>query len=207
MDEENPDCSFSRDEALQNHVGTGKKIRIERDFPSNPDLNGYLLELSPLFGLMHCFHDFMPDGYTVFRVVDVTACRSGKYERHWDRMLAGEGLLAGLKVDWHVDLSSMKMMLESISNQFQRMIIECEEQGEDAEDFYIGQISSAGESETRFHHFDALGFWEEEPAVIPYREIPLIQFETPYLKIFRAANKTTQAMRISFPRADRGIFC
>jgi len=184
MNEENQDCLSSKHKELHKHIGTGKKIRVERNFPSNPYLNGYLLELSPSLGLMHCFHDFMPDGYTVFRVADVTECRSGKYERHWDKMLTSEGLLSGLKIDWNVDVSNMKTALEAISKQFQRMIIECEEQDEDDEDFYIGQISSTGESEVHFHHFDALGHWEEVPAAILYGEISLIQFETPYLKTF-----------------------
>jgi hypothetical protein len=47
---------------LEKHLRTGKKIRLERRYPSNPNLNGYLLDVSDALGLMHCFDDFEPDG-------------------------------------------------------------------------------------------------------------------------------------------------
>jgi hypothetical protein len=169
---------------LENHLRTGKKIRLERRYPSNPRLNGYLLDVSDVLGLMHCFDDFQPDGYTVFRVNDVADVRSGKYERHWDRMLAGEDLLDGLELDLRFDLTSMQSAIESIAREYGRLIIECEDQDEDVEDFYIGQVVSIGGDTVQFDHFDGLGQWEESAASVPLEEITLLQFETPYIHRF-----------------------
>lgn len=168
----------------EKYLKTRKKIQVERRYPSNPRLNGYLLELSDSLGLMHCFDDFEPDGYTVFRVEDVTEVRSGQYERHWEQMLAGEGLLGGLNVDLRMDLTSMQSAIESIDREYGRLIIECEDREEDVEDFYIGQVVSVGKDVVQFDHFDGLGKWEKSTASIPLDEITLLQFETPYIHRF-----------------------
>jgi hypothetical protein len=172
-----------RDE-LQQFVGTGQKIQLERFSPSNPLLNGYLLDLSDELGLMHCFDDFEPDGYTVFRVAEVSKVRSGKYEQQWHRMLSGEGLLGGLDMAAPIDLTSMRTAVESIHQHFRRLIVECEERDEELEDFYIGTLVSIDDGELRFDHFDGLGQWSEVPATIQVDEITLVQFETPYIHQF-----------------------
>jgi hypothetical protein len=169
---------------LARHLGTGMKIRIERNRPSNPRLNGYLLGLSEHLGLMHCFHDFMPDGYTVFRVSDVEKVRCGKYDRQFHEILSGEGLLEGLKVPLNLDLTGVRTAIETISEQFGLMIVECEEQDEEEEDFYIGKVASVDDDRLRFFHFDALGMWRKRASSIPCDEITLLQFETPYIQIF-----------------------
>lgn len=171
-------------EVLAPHVGTKQKIRIERIYPSNPRLNGYLLALSAELGLMHCFDDFEPDGYLLFRLADVTEVRSGDYERHWDRMLAAEGLVDGLNLTAEIDLSSMRLAIESIDRHFHRMIVECEMDNEDDEDFYIGKLVSCNESRLCFDSFDGFGHWDEDPTDIPLVEISLVQFETPYIQRF-----------------------
>ena len=73
---------------------------------------------------MHAFHDFMPDGYTVFRLEDVEGFRSGPHERHWENMLRAEGLLDGLDFAVQIDLSDMRSAIGSISERFEHLIIE-----------------------------------------------------------------------------------
>ncbi len=169
---------------LQSHVGTRQKIRVETQCSCQKRLNGYLLGLSDQLGLLHCFHDFMPDGYIVFRLAYVETVRSNEYERFWDRMLAAEGLLSGVDEKPEVDLTSFGSAIRSISNHFQMMIIESQFPGEESQDFYIGQVVSLKKDEVVFDHFDGLGRWESEPSVIPLREISFVQFATPYIEIF-----------------------
>lgn len=169
---------------IKQHIATDQKVRISRSRPSQPNLNGYLLAASDELVLMHVFHDFMPDGYMVFRICDVENLRSGPYERLWDRMLAGEGLLGGLELQHTIDLSSMQCAITSIQQYFGRLIIECEDAAEDIEDFYIGCVVNVGDSVVAFDHFDGLGKWEEESAEIDLDEITLLQFQTPYIQRF-----------------------
>lgn len=189
-DEESPDeslgqCSVPIQAQLQQHLGTGKKLRVETRCSCHESLNGFLLGLSEQLGLMHCFHDFMPDGYTVFRLTDVTSIRSNEHERHWERMLASEGLLDGLHQNIQVDLNSMLTAIETISHQFQMMSIEVEAPEDGCEEFYIGQAVSWDADMVQFEEFDALGQWESESSIITPDEIAFIQFDTPYIKTFR----------------------
>lgn len=178
-------CSVPIHVQLQPHLRTGKKLRVETRCSCHESLNGYLLGLSEQLGLMHCFHDFMPDGYTVFRLSDVTSIRSNEHERHWDCMLANEKLLDGLHQNLQVDLNNIFTAIETISHQFQIMIIECGTPEDGYEEFHIGQAISWDAEVVQFDDFDALGQWEPESSIIVTDDIAFIQFNTPYINIFR----------------------
>ncbi|WP_428305480.1 hypothetical protein [Lacipirellula sp.] len=171
-------------EQLLPYAGSKQKIRVERSLPGTPSLSGYLIGLTNELGLMHCFDDFEPDGYTLFRVAHVIDVRSNEYERHWERMLAGEGLLGGLNLDADIDLSCLENAIESVDRHFHRMIVECEAEDEELDDFYIGKLVSIDNEELRFDHFDGVGRWESEAAVISLPTVTLVQFETPYIQRF-----------------------
>ena len=169
---------------LLQYVGTKQQVRVSRHTPCEPLLNGFLLDSSASLVLMHVFHDFMPDGYTVFRVEDVERFRSGPYERHWENMLRAEELLKGLDFADKLDLSSMRSAIESISERFEHLIIECEDDDEDVQDYYIGSLVSADFDCITFRHFDGYGYWEAEPSKIDINEITKVQFDTPYIRVF-----------------------
>lgn len=171
-------------EKLKPHVNSRRKIRIERRRLSTPCLNGYLVGLSTCLGMMHCFDDFEPDGYTIFRLEDIESIRCSEYERHWDYMLREEGLLEGLDRHFSIQLSSMEAALSSSAQQAGMLIVECEDGEDDSEDFYIGNLVSVGEKSIRFDNFDALGNWDDRSEVIQTSEITIVQFETTYLKRF-----------------------
>lgn len=172
------------DFSIHQYIGTAKKIRVELSFPSTPQINGFLIEASETLGVMHCFHDFMPDGFTVFRIAEVTGVRSGKYERHWERMLNDEGLLTALASPPSLDLTNMKSAIDSIKSQYEGIIVECEDAEDESEDFYIGSVLSSNENDVTIRHFDGLGVWEDKPYTIPLDEVSLIQFDTPYINRF-----------------------
>lgn len=171
---------------LLKFVGTRKKVRIERSCPSEPRLSGFLLGASPALGLLHAFHDFLPDGYTVFRMEDVVEFRSGPYERHWESMLQAEGLTSGIDRVKPIDLTSMHTAIECISAQYPYLIVECETEDDDGSDdeFYIGSVVAMNFEILRFHKFDALGYWDNEPTEIWIEEITKLQFDTPYINTF-----------------------
>ncbi|MAT71907.1 MAG: hypothetical protein CMJ58_20580 [Planctomycetaceae bacterium] len=171
-------------DSIRQYVGTNKKISVERSLPSNPRLNGFLVDASESLGVMHCFHDFMPDGFSVFRIADVTEVRSGKYERHWERMLKGEGLLSALAKPPSLDLTTMRSAIDSIESQYDGIIIECEDAEIESEDFYIGSVLSTNEEKVTIQHFDGLGNWDGEPSTLIMSDISLVQFDTPYINTF-----------------------
>lgn len=165
-------------------VGTWKMVRLTRGFPSDPMHNGFVLALGREWVLLQQFHDFYPEGYTALRVRDITEVRSGEYERHWERMLAAEGLLDQIAVPGDVSLDDIPQLLKALQRRGQNVIVECEDSDEDAEDFYIGQILSVEEDSVCFAHFDGLGRWDDAPYAIAFGEITQVQFETPYVQTF-----------------------
>ncbi len=159
-------------------------VRVTRRRPSQSPLAGYVLDTSDYLALMHIFNDFTPDGYTILRLDDVEEVRSSHIERHWHRMLSGEGLLSGLKLGFKPDLSSMPSAIESLWRQYRHIIIECEDEDDPIEDFYIGFPLVVGRGGVIFRYFDACGLWREMPELINASEITRVQFDTPYINHF-----------------------
>ena len=170
--------------SLQPELMSRRMIHLGMNFSCQPSLNGYLLGLSEQLGLMHCFHDFLPDGYTVFPLAQVVEISSDEHDRHWDYMLTKEGSLGGLDQQLDIDLTNFHTAIKSIHDHYSWMIIEAQPD-EENEEFYIGQLDSIQENAVRIHHFDGEGNWGTDPAEIPLNEIAVVQFETPYIKTFR----------------------
>lgn len=169
---------------IRARLGTRESVRIERSRPSNPHMSGYIVGCSGSLCMLHTFRDFAPDGYAVVRADDIVAVRCGPIERHWDGMLAAEGLLGGLERPPPIDLATMRTAIASADQHLGRMIIECEDSEEPIEDFYIGRVASLDDQSVSFDHFDALGCWTTTPDRIGFDEITMLEFETPYLQRF-----------------------
>ncbi len=170
--------------SLAEFVGTSKMLQIERSLSAEPSLHGYLLGLSPDLGLMHCFDDFDPDGYTLFRVEDVLSHERGAHELHWDRMLTGEALLGGLQLPIEINLATLTTALESLQAKYTDVIIECEDDSEEEQAFYLGRLIQVGTEHISLHYVDALGNWDDGPSLIAIERITKVQFDTPYLRKF-----------------------
>jgi hypothetical protein len=169
---------------LQSLVGTRKKVRLTRGFPSEPRVNGFVVAIGREWALLEVFHDFYSEGYTAIQVRGISDIRSGEYERHWEQMLAAEGLLDRIAVPSDVPLDGIAQLLKALQRRGQNVIIECEDPDENVQDFYIGQILSVDKDSVCFANFDALGRWDDDPHAIPFREISKVQFETPYVQKF-----------------------
>jgi len=169
---------------LSSYVGTRRKVRVERNRPSDRLVNGYILEIRNGLILIHPFDDFEPDGYAVIRVRDVVGVRSNHYERLWDRMLSGEGLLGGLDAAPEVDLSGMRSVIVSAAARFRFVVIECEDEHESLQDFYLGEVIDVVGDIVRFRCLNALANWDEEIVEIRMDEITKVEFDTPYIQRF-----------------------
>lgn len=168
---------------IQTFAGARTKVRATRPMKRSPLLNGFVIAVGKEWALFHPFHDFYPEGYTVFRVRDVVELRSGEFERHWERMLEAESLLSGLEGPFDLPLDDVRALLEGIRRLGENVIVECEgaKMSQD-DDFYIGRILQVDLETASFAHFDALGRWESKPQEIRLAEITLVQLRTPYVQ-------------------------
>lgn len=171
---------------LEKHVVTRRKIRVEFHDRSEEGslLNGYVIGCSRMLCLMHPFDDFEPDGYTIFRIEDVSSIRSNEFERHWDHMLARERLLDGLNFELKIDLDNMHSALHSLFQQANRLSFEYESDDPEAVNFVIGELVELTDSIASVNHFDGLGKWTTEPERIEIERINQIEFLTPYIETF-----------------------
>jgi hypothetical protein len=168
---------------LEPYAGTRRTVRIERNRPSNPTLNGYVLDCANGLAVVHQFDDFEPDGYAIIRECDIVAVRQGDYETLWDRMLEGEGLLGGLDEAPKIDLSSMATAIEAAAAGHPFLAIECEDEDEPIQDFYFAKVLHVTGSHVHLRCVDGLGQWEEPDPVL-LGDITMVQMATPYLTRF-----------------------
>jgi hypothetical protein len=169
---------------LAAHVGSRRKVRITRNRPSHRLINGYVLALQSGLVLLHSFDDFEPDGYAIIRERDVVGFRSNEYERLWDRMLQGEGLLAGLVAPPEIQLSDLPAAIRCVADWFRFMTIQCEDEIEDIQDFYLGEFIGVFGDTVHLRCVDALAQWEPQIAAIPLADITKVEFDTPYINHF-----------------------
>jgi hypothetical protein len=169
---------------LQSFAGNRKKVRLTRAMPSEQLHNGYVAGVGREWLLLRQFHDFAPDGTIALRVKDVIRFRSSKYEQHWDQMLAGEGILDRLEFRSDLPLDNVGELLRALQSRQDNVIVECEDQEEDVQDFYIGQILLVEDDLLYFANFDPLGCWDKSHDLISLEEITSIQFDTPYIQTF-----------------------
>lgn len=174
-----PDIS----QALVGFAGTRRKVRIKRKTPCEPLVNGFVLTANHEWFLFWQFHDFSPDGLTLLRMDGVSHIRFGDYERHWMKMLAGEGAIETFP-EPQLRLDDLRSMLVQLQQAERNIIIQCEDEDEDVEDFHIGRLIDVQYDRCAFANFDALGCWDSELHEIELDEITRIQLDTPYCNTF-----------------------
>ena len=168
---------------LRKYVGRTQKVRLSRQTPCAPSLNGFILALGEVWLLLWQFHDFYPDGFTLIRVDGICECRCGKYEEFWTNMLQEEQIVHELP-DPKIDISSEQTILTCLQKTQENFIVESEDPDDDTEDFYLGRAVRIQKSGIKFASFDGLGKWGAKLHSIGYDEITRIQFDTPYANSF-----------------------
>lgn len=168
---------------LTAHAGTRRKVRIERNRPSNRLLNGYVIDCQNGLALVHPFDDFEPDGYAIIREQDIVSVRQSEHEAFWDGMLEAEGLLGGLEDPPKLDLSSIQMAIGDAASRYPFVAIECEDEDEPIQDFYFAKPMYITETHVHLRCVDGLGQWEE-PDVVPLEDITFVGMDSPYLTRF-----------------------
>ncbi|MFN0110700.1 MAG: hypothetical protein ACKVZH_17720 [Blastocatellia bacterium] len=167
---------------LSSAVSKKRLAFVERRNITAENSHGFVLQVSDDLVLFQQASDFLIDGYAVIRLEDITSLRSGIYERFFEKMYRGEGVMAQIGELPAVDLSDWKSLLKSLKKIGQNVIIECENLDDGL--FYIGKLVRVNQRSVEILHFDALGKWEEEPSTVRYDEITQVRFDEQYIKIF-----------------------
>jgi hypothetical protein len=159
----------------------GKFVNVTRLFAGEPCHNGLLLGVGESLVLLLQFHDFYPEGYTILRTKDILKVRSGERESFWESILRSEGIISQVEISSDIPLNNIKSFLETQLGQ--HLIIECENQDSEEDEFYIGRLLSLKDGFASQRTFNSLGVWDDYPTNISYDKITKLQFNTPYIKI------------------------
>jgi hypothetical protein len=158
--------------------------RITRAGQSSVHDHGFILDLSATLVLFHYEFDFRLDGYSVVRVADITAVRSGQYERFTERVFRKEGLIDAVGLDDPPDLTDWRALLFGLKQLKRNVIVECEFNDDERDEFYIGRIERVNQASFSLRHFDALGRWDAAPTQIRYESVTKVRFAERYIEVF-----------------------
>lgn len=125
--------------------------------------------------------DFVIDGYSIRRYVDVT-----KVEVKDDKcieILKKEGIVESIQTP-NIDISNWETAFSSLQKMNKNIIVEKESLNYCECEFVIGRIERVYKKFAYVLHFDADGIWEKEPYKIPYTEITSVSFGTRYVEVF-----------------------
>jgi hypothetical protein len=125
--------------------------------------------------------DFIIDGYSIRRYVDITKVQIK--DDMCIKILQSEGVIDSIKTP-NVDISSWETVFTSLQKMNINVIVENESLNEDECDFTIGKIDRVFKKCVYIYHFDAEGIWNNEPYRIPYTDITSVSFGTRYVETF-----------------------
>ena len=169
---------------LKEYEGQFRKVQIERVEPFGDYINGFVQSVGKEVVVIQQFHDFYCEGYGVIRNKDISNIRSGEYERFFEKMIKGEGIIDCLKAPLIPKVDTIRDLLVFFMEKKEYVIVECERDRDEESTFSCGLISEIEGDTIWIKEFDALGNWCEEELGVELSEITQMQFQTPYLSIF-----------------------
>lgn len=129
--------------------------------------------------LIQYLYDFQIDGYKILRIKDITCIRSGKHERHSERILKEEGVFDCIHKPNIDDADSWSQMFSELMVLGKYIVVQCENFG----DMYIGQVVEVAKTSLSMRYFDFFGIWNEETAKVLYKDITMVSFDDRYSTI------------------------
>jgi len=125
--------------------------------------------------------DFIIDGYSIRRFVDVTKAEVKKDKTV--EILEREGIVDSIQIP-SIDISNWETIFTSLKDMNINIIVEKESLRDEECEFIIGRIDRVYKKYAYVYHFDADGIWQGESFRIPYTEITSVSFGTRYIEIF-----------------------
>jgi len=172
---------------LRDHVRRGLTLRVTVRNPLHENVYGFPVAASGALLLMQAVQDLQPWGWVAVPWGNVTAFRSGRFERFAERVLVGEGVAARPCPSW-LETGSLAALLASLMKRRRNVVIETAAvaakaaPGENC--FYLGRITSVDSSRVSMRTVDALGRWHRRATRIRVDDIGQVQFDDPYIRAF-----------------------
>ncbi|MCE9578073.1 MAG: hypothetical protein K8W52_33395 [Deltaproteobacteria bacterium] len=169
--------------ALDAARAAGSLALLRRVFPGEPRVNGYVLAVSERLALVHQFHDFLDDGWTVLRIADIEEVVTEEARGFFARAFRERGLAPRLP-PLEVPIATMAEALRALRREEQPVIVECETaEGGDADRYDLGAVCDVTDLHVHLRPVDGAGHWVPVEAIALGR-ITRLHVATPYLTTF-----------------------
>lgn len=167
---------------IENFIENVSLCRFDRKRIASNAFDGFPLKISGELCLFSTIHDFLQDGYVIVRLKDLTSVRVSDVEQFQQSLIKNQGLVDE-KVCYNSPLKEVENLhevLKAFAAKDEIIIVESEKK----EEFYIGKVKKVTKSHILFHHFDALGNWEESYEKINIDSITLITIKSRYINAY-----------------------
>ena len=155
-------------------------------------VEGYLLQASSEWLLIHRTDDFHLYGYYLIRARDITRIRTnGAFQR----ILQREGILQQVGMSFPLDIESEQTILQGVKKNGMLVILDFDYYPDDY--LYIGKPVRVNKRTVAFRYFDACGIWQDDIAQIDYSDVSAIELCTEYINVFE------KYLRYKVKRASR----
>lgn len=164
-------------------------VTIYRDTtPFDDQLSGYLMGYSNDLLLIACYNDFLPTGYKIVPIRDVTDYQYAPEDQFAEFVMKKENLISP-PPSCEIDLLSWKAALESLRAGNEEIIVE----NERAELFAIGQILEVDEDKFSLAPRDGVGKWVKMKLDIAWEDLTSVSFGCNYIgRLVQYGQKTDE---------------
>jgi len=170
---------------LQKYIDNKSYIKILRTvFDKEENLSGFLLMMSKDFLCMQLSSDFSFNGFAIIRKDDFDSIQHSSHERTKRKIFKAEGLLEkeyGFVKQFQ--LTNWTDIFNTLKNHDFHVIIE--NINKDYLDFWIGPIIKVNNKSVSIHNYDPNGILYDNPTLIKYASISVVQFGDNYSTTFR----------------------
>lgn len=156
-------------------------VRFAREDIDSDYIYGIPLLLQNELVLVQFICDFTIDGFKVLCLRDITEVYRSEEEIVYKKIMEQEGIFKEAVVPQIENFINWKGLFEYLKKKYRSVIIECEELGE--EDFYIGKVVEATETEVKILYYNTMYRWNKVPDKIQYDSITLVSFGDRYSTI------------------------
>jgi hypothetical protein len=155
-------------------------VSIYRELIDDDPIEGFILDFSEKFMLIHYEYEFFLDGFRILRNSDITNAKVGSTNSFHRKLMKADNQLKELQIPFKINLENIKNTIQAISANRSLFVIEIEK--EDTEQFLFGNVDKIVRNKVHFKHMDGTGTWLKDTIVIDSDEITMIQFDSNYLK-------------------------
>lgn len=171
-------------EKIKDHHDNKKYCQIKRKVgkDSYAQTNGYIVDCSENFVLVHEVSDFQPLAYLIFTIQSVKEIKYHNGNRYYDKIIHSEGIIDKIENKHKPNLSSWTSIFQSIKKAGFNVIIENEDPDDNS--FDIGPITKVTDNAVYVRYFDTKGFLREKSTKITWDLITIVKFDDIYINTY-----------------------